>query len=401
MFDDKEHIKQKLQEFLDDEIDEIKQNKIRFFALIFSFLISLALLFYGDSDESIVVGKADTVQIEENSDVVPEKKAENDKESSNNRVIHVKKDSKSAKGEKVIPVIGANSEDKIYVEDPFQSYEEKPAETPPKTQTKIPNQEVIPQQVPIIPPQSVTIPVQNQISDLPPIPNLPPIPDVTPTIQEVAKLPEKELILTGTAINFENKAAIIKKVSTVQGGKQREENLILGVGDSIEGHKIIDITSEDVIFADGYEVTSNYLRGGNSSISIEKEEIETSDIPVEPAEIPINPVNIPEYALPAPIPDAADTYDKNVVTEEVTSEIPEVEPPNVVSLESEKNYAEVEDDSFDLNESKKLTAFETNTTNIDESLSTTDTENSTVTLTNAEFSVDAQNYAFVASDSSP
>ena len=77
MFDGDDDLKQKLRDFLDDEIDEIKQNKIRFFALIFSFIISLSLLFTGDSDgEKIEVNN--TAQIEENAEDTEKKDVEND-----------------------------------------------------------------------------------------------------------------------------------------------------------------------------------------------------------------------------------------------------------------------------------------------------------------------------------
>ena len=262
MFNDSDDLRQKLRDFLQNEFEEIMQNKVRFFALIFSFLFAISMIFVEDDGEKIDVGNPE--KIEESPEISPKNLPDENKKP-NKKVISVKKVEDTNNGEKIVAVIGANSEE-LYIGDPFQSIEDKPANVKQEN-SKIEN---IPQQVPIIPPQAPKISVQN--SELPPIPDmsvdLPPIPSATPVKLAENITPAAEFILTGTAINSDKKAAVVKKFSTTSEKKEREENMILVVGDFIDGRRIVDITEGSVILDNGDSIHSNYL---DSSILISTE----------------------------------------------------------------------------------------------------------------------------------
>ena len=393
MFDGDDDLKQKLRDFLDDEIDEIKQNKIRFFALIFSFIISLSLLFMGDSDgEKIEVNN--TAQIEETAEDTEKKDVEDDEKISNKKVISVKKAHEESNGTKVVAVIGANS-DELYVGDPFQSYEEKPAKIQPEDSKNV----TIPQQVPIIPPIVPAQPPTNsaQLPDLPPIPYV--VPKITEVAMELPKSVEKEFILTGTAINFDEKSAIIKKVSPTQDKNTPEVNLIVSVGDSLDGHQIVDITPSAVIFDDGQKINSNYL-GENISISTNKNDAEIPAIPTNYAEIPVEAADFPERDVPI-LPDSIENYDEN----SPEKDIPKVEENALsasVSLESEEIPVKIEDTSFDLNSgtTEKISELATDTPNVADSFED-NPDTSENSLTAPDIPLDLQDGSFISSDSSP
>lgn len=272
MFENKNVLKQKLQEFWQNELEEIRQNKIRVFALIFSFFIAVALMFSEDSGEKIDVSHSE--KVEESAEITSKKNIDDDK-NPNKKVISVKKAENKNDGEKIVAVIGANSEE-LYVGDPFQSSEEKPA----SVKQEVSKNENIPQQIPIIPPQAPKISVQS--SELPPIPDmsadLPPIPSVTPVKLAENITPATEFVLTGTAINSDKKVAVVKKISASQGKNEREENMLLVVGDVLDGRKIVNITEDSIIFDDGNNIHSNYL-DSNILISAEPDNSEIEDIP--------------------------------------------------------------------------------------------------------------------------
>lgn len=355
MFDDNDYLKQKLRDFLKDEIDEIQQHKVRFFVLFFSLLISIALIFTEDAnDETIIVNDASQIEGISND---PEKTDDKNKDKTlNKRVISVKKSSDKSNGATVVAVLGANS-DELYVGDPFQSEEEKPA----VIQQKDSKSEVIPQQVPIIPPQLPPVPDQ--------IPNLPPIPSVTPqevaSVPESVRLPEENFILTGTVINLDKKSAIVQKISTVQGKNVREENLIVGIGDYLEGHQIVDITAEAVIFDDGHRINSNYL-SSHVSISTSENDIRISEIPVaDYAEVSINPVSAPDSDVPV-ISDSPDDYPENLIGEN-DFKIPDIVVENPVSVDDDQNLIQIDDEKLSINSSPtdKSSTFDTDEQTID------------------------------------
>ena len=80
-----------------------------------------------------------------------------------------------------------------------------------------------------------------------PPPELPPV-IIAPPVAQVPISNEK-FILRGTAIIGNNKTALIQKIS--EDKKSDAENLILGIGDNLNGKKILDIAADSVIFEDG------------------------------------------------------------------------------------------------------------------------------------------------------
>ena len=84
MFNDNDELKKFFRDFLKDEIDELKQHKYRFFALIVSLLLSLSLIFTEDSGETIEV--SNSTKIEETSDTTEKNGIETDKKTSNKNV---------------------------------------------------------------------------------------------------------------------------------------------------------------------------------------------------------------------------------------------------------------------------------------------------------------------------
>ncbi len=354
MFDDEDYLKQKFRDFLKDEFEELQQHKLRFLALFFSLLLSMALLFMDDGAETVEV--SNTSHIEEISDDTAEENAKTDKKTSDKTVISVKKDSTESKREKVVAVLGATNSDKLYIGDPFQSEEDLPSEVQ-QNPVEIAS---IPQQVPIIPPQLPPIP--DQIQNLPPIPSV--VPQITETAVEPIKTVEQEFILTGTAINFDKKSAVVQKISTAQGQNARVENLILNVGDSLDGHQIVDITPSAVFFDDGHRINSNYLRS-DVSIVTDKTDVEIEDTPTKYTEISINPVSISDSDIPV-IPDGVDEYNEEL-PDENDFKISDVEVETDVPVENVQNIIQVNDENLDLNSSitDKLTDNDKNATNIE------------------------------------
>lgn len=351
MFDDNDELKRKLRDFINDEIEELQQHKLRFLALFFSLLLSIALIFTEDSAETIEI--TGTSQIEETSDNSNEENVKNDKKTSNKKVISVKKDSNKSEREKVVAVLGANS-DELYIGDPFQSYEE----TPPKVQPKNSEVSTIPQQIPIIPSQLSPLP--DQIQNLPPIPSM--IPQVSEPVMDPTNTVEKEFILTGTAINSNKKSAVVQKISTAQGQNKRVENLILNVGDSLEGHQIVDITPSAVLFDDGHRINSNYL-GSDISIYTDEKDIEIDDVPENYSEIPMNPVIILDSDIPI-IPDSVVEYN-NFSSDKDGFKIPDIAAENDTVFEDNQSLIQIDEKKLDLNSdtADKITESGTNITN--------------------------------------
>lgn len=249
-----------LREFWKNKVEEIKQNKIRFAAMIFFTLFAVFFMFTDDDSEKIDLTEPVEIEQEKISEV--EKKSDSDK-----KIIYVKKDTEKIEEKNVIPVIGANSEE-LYIQDPFAS--EEKIEVAMKAEVE---------KIPVTPPK---IP----ISQTPIITeNLPPIPDNAlnfsvsqiqqPIIPE-NKPPDSELILTGTIVGSDAKNAIIKKVTLGQGNNYTEENIIVGIGDYVQGQKVTDITGNFIILDNGENYM--YLSGfANSEIIIDDFE----DTPIE------------------------------------------------------------------------------------------------------------------------
>lgn len=248
-------LKDFIQEFWQNELEEIRKNKFRIAALVLFGLASIFFMLTDGEEEKIDVNETSQVeQIEEQ-----EKVSSKEKNSSHKKVIVVKKDkSESKSGEKNISVvIGANADD-LYIRDPFAS--EETLDVALKKEV-----EKIPATPPQIPPNSQqNLPKISVPSDLPPIPSQRPIlPETSPP------QPSEKYILTGTAIGA-NKNAIVKKVSTSQ-GKEHEENIIVGIGDYVQGRQIVDITGNALIFSDNQNPM--YMSGfDNLSLNLSVEE---------------------------------------------------------------------------------------------------------------------------------
>ena len=142
------------------------------------------------------------------------------------------------------------------------------------------------------------------------------------------------------------------------------ENLILNVGDSLDGHQIVDITPSAVLFDDGHRINSNYLRS-DVSIVTDKTDVEIEDTPTKYTEISINPVSISDSDIPV-IPDGVDEYNEEL-TDENDFKISDVDVETDVPVENVQNIIQVNDENLDLNSSitDKLTENDTNATNIE------------------------------------
>lgn len=197
MSDDFEIIKSKLKSILAEDLKEIRENKIRFAALVICLGAVLIFSFadFFDSDEEIDLNESKIV-------VDEEMKVDEKNIPAKNFYI--------ASDEDIIPVIGANS-DALFVRDPFKGA---------KKNKPVPTKKFLP---PVTPP------------------NIPPVANTNPN---------EKFILVGTAIG-ENKTALVKKFSSSSDKNSVGANLILSVGDTLQGKTVTDITAEFLQFADG------------------------------------------------------------------------------------------------------------------------------------------------------
>ena len=182
------------EKFWRDNLKEIQENKIRFAAVLICFVFVVILFFSDDSGEEIILAENPApVEFSENI-------------GAGTKIIAVKNSATSNLGENVKVVIGANSED-LFVHDPFK--------IPPKEKVK-----------PVEIPTEIT----------------------PPPVAQIPTLPNEKFILRGTAIIGKNKSALVQKIS---GNDKNEENLILEIGDTINGKKIFDISTDSLILEDG------------------------------------------------------------------------------------------------------------------------------------------------------
>ena len=258
-------------EFLKNDLEEINKNKMRFFALVFFAIIAVGFMFVDDDSEQIDLNEP--VQIEQEEIVSTE-----DKKVDKN-IIVVKKNPEIEKNN-ISVVIGENQNDVIYVRDPFSSQDT--VEVAEKIDV-----EEIPAMPPKIPPIQENSEVISSINPITPD-NLPPIPDVNVDLlipQDKPILPENEtpaekFILTGTLISDDNKNALIRKISS---DSREKEDIVVKVGDYVQGQKITDIVGSKIILDDG----ANYMQlNGFESTDIifsdENNNIEKNeDLPVE------------------------------------------------------------------------------------------------------------------------
>lgn len=188
---------EKLKNFWQNELKEIQENKFRFAGLCICFLAAAGLLLTDDEGgEEIILNETPApVETTENVDA-------------STKIIAVKSSATSDADKNIKIVIGANSDD-LFVGDPFK--------VPPKEKVK-------PAEIPTA--------------------------IIAPPVAQLPTLPTEKFILRGTAIIGNNKTALIQKI--IGGDKKTtDENLILGIGDRLNGKKIIDIATDSVILEDG------------------------------------------------------------------------------------------------------------------------------------------------------
>lgn len=381
MFKMNDELKNKLQDFWNNEIEEIKQNKIRFITLIFCTFIAFAFWFTDEKSEEISLNEP--VQVEESNNVTQEDKTEENKISSNNEVISVKSPSSEVDGVKIVSAIGANSE-KLYVGDPFKSEETNKTET----KKEITKTAVTPSENPPI--QLSPIPSQQPV--LPPIPEMNQ-PIIVAKAEPPPKAPQDEFILTGTAIGETTKAALIKKISSSQ-GNIREEDIILSVGDTLQGRQITDITRESVIFDDGGRIYASNFEG-YISIRADDDDEKISDTTENEEEILLSNGDFSETEnskiidIP-PIPEKSFYNLPDTQITEITEDIqtpPETE--NIV-VPFEDNSILISDINSDFTETENNVSSEEVTTNLnsDDSPNVSTADNP---LTTDNFNIDATN----------
>lgn len=208
MFDDE--FKSNLKDFWQSQLDEIKENKIRFAAVFTCFVIAV-ILFFTDENST-----GEEINLSENSAPI-ETLAPAENLPADKKIITVKNASNSNADKNITAVIGANS-DTLYVGDPFK-VPLKPKVEPP------------PPEIPVEIPAVIT----------------------PPPVAQVPAIPAEKFILRGTAIIGDKKSALIQKIINNEKNSD-DENLILEIGDTLNGKKIIDINQDSLTFDDGSKI---------------------------------------------------------------------------------------------------------------------------------------------------
>jgi len=209
-------VNQQLKTFLDQELKEIKEHKKRFIAISTAFVISLGALTFSGSDEAAPVSEEEKpTQIE---------KSTQNKKSDDKKKVEPK--FKNIKGlEKAAAEVEIINPFKVDIAKEEKPVESKPIEKPPE---------------------------------------VPPLPNATPKeIKPVEPEEKVVLVLKGTAISGDKKMTIIQrsvstkndsqksKSSSDKKDKNNSENIILKIGDKVEGKFIIEINKDFVMFDDG------------------------------------------------------------------------------------------------------------------------------------------------------
>jgi len=195
-----------LKDFWQKELKELQENKIRFAGLCICFVVAVGLFWADDSGgEEIILTDTPPPEVVETSNT-------------NKNIVTVKNSAVSTADKNIKIVLGANS-DGLFISDPFKIPEKEKMEPPP---------------------------------ELPPVIIAPPVAQVP--------ISNEKFILRGTAILGENKSALIQKIF---GDKKSAdtENLILNIGDTLNGKRIVEIGVDAVILEDGETL---YLDIGNS-----------------------------------------------------------------------------------------------------------------------------------------
>lgn len=180
-----------LKNFWRDNLNEIRENKIRFGAILI-LLIAVTIFALADSTAADTEIPIETpAAAVEDTKIQPVQPAAVPTASGNLKIV-----------------LGANSS-ALYVSDPF---------TAP-----------IPEPVP-----AVEVPVE-----------LPEIP-----VAQIEPEPAEKFALSGTAVSGNSKTAIIHKISS----DDKTENLIVSVGDTLGTRRVVDITPDFVALDDGSKI---------------------------------------------------------------------------------------------------------------------------------------------------
>ena len=202
-------MKELLQKFLERERNEIIQHKQRFIAIIVAFVTSIiCILILNVDEETTTTQSTDSKKVVESTDNKPVQKSKN----------------KTTERKNILGLDKIVAENEIV--NPFKVDIEKPPEVKSaeiKTDVKTINQPAL-------------------------------------SIKNVLPKKEEKIILTlnGTAISGDKKMAIIQR-NIVNKHKSKDEkkqieSLLLNVGDSVDGRKIIDIGKNFVAFDDGQKL---------------------------------------------------------------------------------------------------------------------------------------------------
>lgn len=189
-----------LKNFWQKDLAEIRKNKIRFGAILTCLIVAVifALADSTSADTEIPLEPAVETPAAADTPIQPVQTAAVPTASENLKVV-----------------LGANSST-LCVSDPFTApVAEIPEPTPPP-----------------VPEPAVEVPVE-----------LPEIP--------VAQVPAETFALNGTAISENSKTAIIHKIT---GDRDKAQNLIVSVGDTLGTRRVVDITPEFVALDDGSKI---------------------------------------------------------------------------------------------------------------------------------------------------
>lgn len=215
--------KKLIREIFDSQLKEIAKNKARFTVIVVAFILAVSLKFVdvGESEEEVNLDEPPKTENTSARETNPPAK-----NNPNKNIVPVKKASSSSAEKNITPVIGANVEE-IFIHDPFAA--------PPQIQPK-----------------------EIEIVEVTPAPPTPPPPTaIEPPPAQILNEPEKisepaeRFVLRGMVASGENKLAILEKIGDKNSSS---ESLILGVGDTIRGRRIIEIGEEFLAFDDGEKI---------------------------------------------------------------------------------------------------------------------------------------------------
>ena len=216
-----------MKDFLKEQLDEIRENKLRFGILIFALFAAIIFAVTDSFErgeeinlESQKISQADITKNRADLSPAQSESAVNlpAKNVTANENVY-------ASSGNIKAVIGANA-DEIYIYDPFKNPTPAPkvkAEEPPK----------------------VEVPVKAEAKTLPPVEPVIII-QPAPEVPVPPKVPEVKFILQGVALG-ENKVAMVQKISE----NKILEMLFLKIGDELNGKKIADIAEDFLTFDDG------------------------------------------------------------------------------------------------------------------------------------------------------